>query len=124
MLDFPPVRGKNNVMRRLLAAAALAAALPVAAQQVAPPPQLEPLPEPPPAVELDPAQQAAEMGITVRPGEKVERMTIDGQQYLVVTTQWGTEYHLVEALPGFGPHAGWQQGDSGLRVPMWRILEW
>jgi hypothetical protein len=118
------IQGKNNVMRRLLAAAAFAAALPVAAQQVAPPPQLEPLPEAPASTELDPAQQAAEMGITIRPGEKVERLTLDGQQYLVVTTQWGTEYHLIEALPGFGPHAGWQQGDSGLRVPMWRILEW
>jgi hypothetical protein len=117
-------QGKNNVMRRLLAAAALAAVLPVAAQQAPPPPALEPLPEAPQAVDVDPAQQAAEMGITIRPGEKVERLTLDGQQYLVVTTQWGTEYHLVEAVPGFGPHAGWQQGDSGLRVPMWRILEW
>ncbi len=112
-------------MRRLLAAAVLAAAFTVAAQQAAPPPQLEPIPEAPPTpVGLDPAQQAAEMGITIKPGEKVERLTQDGQTYLVVTTQWGTEYHLVEAVPGFGPHAGWQQGDSGLRVPMWRILEW
>ncbi|MFO1363060.1 MAG: DUF2782 domain-containing protein [Burkholderiales bacterium] len=117
-------REKYNVMRRLLAAAALAAALPVGAQQAPPPPDLEPLPEAPQPVGVDPAQQAADMGITIRPGEKVERLTLDGQQYLVVTTQWGTEYHLIEAVPGFGPQAGWQQGDSGLRVPMWRVLEW
>lgn len=111
-------------MRRLLPTMALAAMLPVAAQQVAPPPKLEPLPEAPVEVGVDPAQQAAEMGITIRPGEKVERFTLDGQQYLVVTTQWGTQYHLIEALPGFDPYAGWQPQDSGLRVPMWRVLEW
>jgi hypothetical protein len=111
-------------MRRLLAAAAFAAMLPAAAQQVAPPPQLEPIPEAPAGVGIDPAEQAAELGITIRPGDKVERYTLDGQQYLVVTTQWGTEYHLIEALPGFAPFAGWQPGDSGVRVPMWRVLEW
>jgi hypothetical protein len=111
-------------MRRLLAVAALAAALPVAGQQVAPPPKLEPLPEAPAEVGLEPAQQAAELGITIRPGEKVERLTLDGQQYLVVTTQWGTEYHLIEALPGFTPFAGWEPQDSRVRVPLWRILEW
>ena len=111
-------------MRRLLAAAVLAVALPAAAQQVAPPPQLEPLPEAPAAVDLDPAQQAAELGITIQPGEKVERRTLDGQQYLIVTTQWGTQYHLIEAMPGFSPYAGWESQDSGLRAPMWRVLEW
>ena len=111
-------------MRRLLAAAVLAVALPAAAQQVAPPPQLEPLPEAPAEVSLDPAEQAAEMGITIQPGEKVERHTIDGQQYLIVTTQWGTQYHLIEAMPGFSPYAGWQSQDSGIRAPMWRVLEW
>ena len=111
-------------MRRLLAAAVLAVALPVAAQQVAPPPQLEPLPEAPAAVDLDPAQQAAELGITIQPGEKVERRTLDGQQYLIVTTQWGTQYHLIEAMPGFSPYAGWEFQDSGIRAPMWRVLEW
>jgi hypothetical protein len=111
-------------MRRLVAAAVLAVALPAAAQQVAPPPQLEPLPEAPAEVGLDPAQQAAELGITIQPGEKVERHTLDGQQYLVVTTQWGTQYHLIEARPGEFPFAGWQPGDSGMRVPMWRVLEW
>jgi hypothetical protein len=111
-------------MRRLLAAVALAAALPAAAQQVPPPPKLEPLPEAPAEVGIEPAQQAAELGITIRPGDKVERLTLDGQQYLVVTTQWGTEYHLIEALPGFAPFAGWQPHDSGVRIPMWRVLEW
>jgi hypothetical protein len=112
-------------MRRLLAAAVFAAVLPAAAQQVAPPPQLEPIPEAPAEVGIDPAQQAADLGITIRPGDKVERHTLDGQQYLIVTTQWGTEYYLVEAVPGFTPFAGWQQpADSGIRPPMWRILEW
>ena len=112
-------------MRRLLAAAAiLAVALSVAAQQIAPPPSLEPLPEAPAEVGLDPQQQAAELGITIQPGDKVERQTLDGQQYLIVTTQWGTQYHLIEAMPGFSPYAGWQPQDSGLRVPMWRVLVW
>jgi hypothetical protein len=111
-------------MRRLLAAVALAATLPLAAQQAPPPPNLEPLPEAPTDVGLDATQQAAEMGITIQPGEKVERFILDGQQYLVVTTQWGTQYHLIEARPGDYPIAGWQAQDSGMRVPMWRVLEW
>ena len=110
-------------MRRLLAVAALAAALPIAAQQALPPPQLEPVPEPPPAVTLD-VQQAAEAGITLRPGDTAERFEVDGQQYIRVKTAAGTEYHLVEALPGDYPFARVQQGDSGVRAPMWKVLEW
>ncbi len=119
------IRGKIQFMRRMVAATAvLAVALSVAAQQVAPPPSLEPLPEAPAEPGLDPQQQAAELGISIQPGDKVERHTFDGQQYLVVTTQWGTQYHLIEAMPGFSPYAGWQSQDSGIRVPMWRVLEW
>ncbi len=113
-------------MRRLAAAAlALALAAAARAQQAPPPPRLEPIPEPPPQrIGVD-AQLAAEAGVTLRPGERAERLTLDGQQYIVVHTAAGTTYHLVEAQPGWQPFAGANSlEDSGVRVPMWQLLQW
>jgi hypothetical protein len=113
-------------MRRLAAAAALALVLaaPARAQQ-APPPRLEPIPEPPPQQIGVDAQLAAEAGVTLRPGERAERLTLEGQEYIVVHTAAGTTYHLVEAQPGFQPFAGANSlEDSGVRVPMWQLLQW
>jgi hypothetical protein len=36
----------------------------------------------------------------------------------------GWEYHLVESLPGEPGGAQTVTSDSGVRVPMWTILEW
>lgn len=111
-------------MRRLLFIALLMAALPVAAQRAAPPPpQLEPIPEPPPAVGLDTEPTAP--GPTIEPGSKVEEFTTpDGKKYVRVVEPNGWEYFLVEDMPGEPAGARTQSSDSGVRVPMWLILQW
>jgi hypothetical protein len=109
-------------MRRLIAASILAASLPLAAQ-VTPPPKLEPVPEPPPQVGLDVDPNAP--GPTLAPpGSKVEEQLMpDGSRVITVTDPNGWTYQLIEALPG-APIAQTAQGDTGVRAPMWRILQW
>lgn len=105
---------------RAVLALAAALALPAAAQQ---PPKLEPLPEPPPQVGVEPAPTGP--GVTITPGtggEKVEEFTIDGRKYIRVIQPNGYEYYLVEDLPG-GGYAGTQSSDSRIRVPQWVILQ-
>src|SRR5262245_5945438 len=110
-------------MRRLLSTTVLLAAFAVAAQPVPPPPQLEPIPEPPPAVGLD--TEPATPGPTITPGAKTETyITPDGTRYVRVTEPNGWEYHLIEGQPGEPGGAQTVTGDSGVRVPMWSILEW
>ncbi len=110
-------------MRRFLAVLVVLAWIPVAAQQVPPPPTLEPVPEPPPQVGLDPEPGTPGPTITA-PGSKVEEFTMpDGSKVIRVTDPNGWEYHLVEATPG-APLAGTVTGDSGIRAPMWTILQW
>ena len=69
-------------MRRFILILALLA-LPAVAQQ---PPQLEPIPEPPPAAAPsaldDPA--LAERGVQIRPGEKAEEYIVNGQRVIRV----------------------------------------
>jgi len=110
-------------MRRIFAAAILAASLPLAAQ-VTPPPKLEPVPEPPPQVGLDSDANAPGPTLTP-PGSKVEeQMMPDGSRVITVTDPNGWTYQLIEATPG-EPLAGTQTGGlSGVRAPMWRILQW
>ncbi len=110
-------------MRRLLLATVLFAALRAAAQPVPPPPQLEPIPEPPPAVGLDAEQPGP--GPTITPGAQTEEyLAPDGTRYVRVVEPNGWEYHLVESLPGEPGGAQTVTGDSGVRVPMWSIMEW
>lgn len=110
-------------MRRLLLATVLLAALRVAAQTVPPPPQLEPLPEPPPAVGLD--TEPAGPGPTITPGAKTEEFVApDGTRYVRVVEPNGWQYYLVESLPGEPGGARTVTSDTGVRVPMWSILEW
>ena len=112
-------------MRRLLAAIALAAAFPAAAQQVAPPPQLEPIPEAPQQQIGVDQQLAAEAGVTLKPGERAERIsTRDGQEFIAVTNEAGVTYYLVGAVPGWGPFPGADFTDSRVRVPQWQLFEW
>jgi hypothetical protein len=111
-------------VRRLLLIPLFMLALPAAAQGIAPPPPaLEPIPEPPPAVGLDAEPTAP--GPTIAPGSKVEEFTTpDGQKYIRVVEPNGWEYVLVEHMPGQPAGARTQPFDSGVRVPMWLILEW
>jgi len=110
-------------MRRVFAASLLAASLPLAAQ-VPPPPKLEPVPEPPPQVGLESDPNAPGPTLTP-PGSKVEEQLMpDGSRVITVTDPNGWTYQLIEALPG-APIAQTAQGDlTGVRAPMWRILQW
>jgi len=111
-------------MHRLVLASLLAAALPAAAQGVAPPPKVEPIPEPPPpAVGLDVEPTAP--GPQIAPGSRVEEFTTPGgMRYIRVVQPNGWEYFLVEALPGEPAGARTDNTDTGIRVPMWVILQW
>ena len=111
-------------MRRLLTASLMLAMLPAMAQQVAAPPKLEPLPEPPPAIGLDTDPTAPGPRIAP-PGPKVDEFTMpDGTKVIRVVAPDGWEYHLVEASPGEPGGARTLNSDSGLRPPMWILLEW
>jgi hypothetical protein len=109
-------------MRRLLTASMFLALLPAIAQ-VPPPPQLEPLPEPPPQVGLD--TDTTQPGPRIAPGAKVEEFTMpDGTKWVTVTDPNGWQYHLVEAQPGEPAGAQTINSDTGVRPPMWTILQW
>jgi hypothetical protein len=110
-------------MHRVIAASILAVALPLAAQ-VAPPPKLEPVPEPPPQVGLE-TDPTAPGPVLVPPGSKVEEQLMpDGSRVITVTDPNGWTYQLIEARPG-EPLARTADGDfTGVRPPMWRILQW
>ena len=109
-------------MRRLLTASMVLAVLPVLAQ-VAPPPKLEPLPEPPPQVGLD--ADTTQPGPRIAPGAKIEEFTMpDGTKHITVTDPNGWTYHLVEAQAGAPAGAQTLNSDSGVRAPMWTILQW
>jgi hypothetical protein len=111
-------------MRCFPTALLLLAWISAAAQPVPPPPQLEPVPEPPPQVGLD-GEPAAPGPTITAPGAKVEEFTMpDGSKVIRVTDPNGWEYHLVEATPGSPGGAGTITGDSGIRAPMWTILQW
>jgi len=110
-------------MHRVIAASIFAVALPLAAQ-VAPPPKLEPVPEAPPQVGLETDPNAPGPTLTP-PGSTVEeRLMPDGSRVITVTDPNGWTYDLVEAEPG-APFARAGTGDlTGVRAPMWRILQW
>ena len=107
--------------RALMFLLALVLALPMGsfAQQ---PPKLEPLPEappPPPGVSND----VSERPIRITPGanEQFEETIVDGKATIRVTRPDGTVYYLMQDQRDAG--VARQQGDSGLRVPMWVIRE-
>jgi hypothetical protein len=110
--------------RTVLAALLLAAALPLAAQQ-AKPPVLQPLPEPPPppaGYEPDPALEP-EVSVIVRPEETVEEYRLNGKLYMIkVTPKSGKPYYLVDNV-GNGKFVRYDDYDSGLRPPMWLLLQ-
>lgn len=106
-------------MRRLFVLAALALALPAGAQQ---PPQLEPLPEPPPAVGLD-DQALAERGIKIQPGEKAEEFIAAGKRVIRVTRPNGAVYYLIEQQ-GSGTADGGDPSSANFSVPQWLLFRW
>lgn len=104
---------------------ALALAAGVAVAGEAPrPPQIEPLPEPPPqSIGFD-ADPAMERGVRISPraGESIEETIVDGRRVIRVHTPGGAQYVIREDL-GDGTHARQTPGDTGVRVPMWVIVE-
>ena len=109
--------------RTVLAALLLAAALPLAAQQ-AKPPVLQPLPEPPPPAgyEPDPALEP-QVSVIVRPDATIEEFRLNGKLYMIrVTPKSGKPYYLVDNV-GNGKFVRHDDYDSGLRPPMWLLLE-
>ncbi len=106
-------------MRRPFLLVALALALPAVAQQ---PPQLEPLPEPPPAVGLD-DQALAERGVKIQPGEKAEEFIAAGKRVIRVTRPNGAVYYLIEQQ-GSGPADGDDPSSASFSVPQWLLFRW
>jgi len=114
-----------------LAALLCAAALPVAAQPAKPPaqppkpPALQPLPEPPPpppGYELD-ASVEPQVTIIKRGTDTVEEYRIGGRLYMIkVTPARGAPYYLVDNT-GDGKFARYEGLDSGVRPPMWVIMQ-
>ena len=115
-----------------LAVALLAAAAGVFAQGTPPPrppappppPLLEPLPEipPPPGVASDPDLEP-QVTITRKDGETVEQARVNGRLVWVkVTPRNGPPYYLV---PDGGGNIFVRRDslDTGLRVPLWLLLE-
>ena len=105
-------------MRRLLLLLALCFALPALAEDAAPakPVDLQPLPEMPAMVDLEP-----QVTIVKRGQEKVEEYRLNGRLYMMkVTPPHGVPYYLVD-YRGDGKYARQDSMDSGVRVPMWVI---
>jgi len=108
-------------MRRTAVLIALCA-LPALAQT---PPKLEPIPEPPPPPPGAQPDTSLEPQVTItQQGEdKVEEYRIRGRLYMVkVTPPHGRPYYLIDSR-GDGTFTREETLDSGLRVPLWVILE-
>jgi Protein of unknown function (DUF2782) len=108
-----------------LAVALFAAAGAVLAQGMAPPPpQLEPLPEIPPPPELagDP-ELGPQVTITRKEGETVEEARVNGRVvWIRVTPRHGKSYFLIPDTGGT-MFVRRDSLDSGLKVPLWLLLE-
>jgi hypothetical protein len=115
----------RSPLHRWLAVALFAAAGVVLAQGTAPPPpQLEPLPEIPPPPELggDP-ELGPQVTITRKEGETVEEARVNGRVvWIRVTPRHGKSYFLVPDGGG-AMFVRRDSLDSGLKVPLWLLLE-
>jgi hypothetical protein len=112
-------------MRILLTALLFVIVLPVAAQP-SQPPVLQPLPEPPPpppaGQELDSALEP-QVTILKRGADTVEEYRINGRLYMIkVTPARGAPYYMVD-YRGDGTFARQDNFDSGVRPPMWVIMQ-
>ena len=110
---------------RFIATALFAAAGVVLAQGAAPPPpQLEPLPEiaPPPELVGDP-ELGPQVTITRKEGETVEEARVNGRLvWIKVTPRHGKSYFLVPDSSA-ATFVRRDSLDSGLKVPLWLLLE-
>ena len=105
-------------MRRVLFLALSAAAAAVLAQQ--PPPKLEPLPDAPPPVGREGADEPR-VRIAPQEGDLVEEMRDGGRIVMLkVTPPGGVPYYLFDPL-GNGNWTRRDALDPGIRVPMWTI---
>ena len=105
-------------MRRVLFLVLLAAAGATLAQQR--PPKLEPLPEPPPPVIRDGADEPR-VRIAPQEGDKIEEVRDGGRVVMMkVTPPNGIPYYLLDPL-GNGNWTRRDALDPGIRVPMWTI---
>lgn len=105
-------------------AAALAVAGTALAQGAPPPPQLEPLPEipPPPGIAGD-VDLEPQVTITRKDSETVEEARVNGRiVWVKVTPRHGRPYFLVPDGSG-NVYIRRDSLDSGLRVPLWLLLE-
>jgi hypothetical protein len=102
----------------LLAALLLAAALPLAAQQ-----SKQPVPPPPPpGYELDPAIEP-QVTILKRGTDAVEEYRIGGRLYMIkVTPAGGRPYYMID-YKGDGTFTRQDNYDSGIKPPMWVIIQ-
>jgi len=102
----------------------LAAALPAAAQQSGPP-ALQPVPEPPPPPPGQSLDAAVEPQVTIikRGTDTVEEYRVGGRLYMIkVTPARGAPYYLVDHQ-GDGKFTRQESYDTGLRPPMWVIMQ-
>ncbi len=115
----------RSSLHHLFAVAFFASAGAAFAQSSAPPPpQLEPLPEIPPPTELagDP-ELGPQVTITRKEGETVEEARVNGRLvWIKVTPRHGKSYFLVPDNGG-AMFVRRDSLDSGLRVPLWLLLE-
>jgi len=117
-------RPLSSLHRTLAVALFAAAGIAFAQGTVPPPPQLEPLPEIPLPPELagDP-ELAPQVTITRKEGETVEEARVNGKVvWIKVTPRHGKSYFLVPDSGGL-TFLRRDSLDSGLKVPLWLILE-
>jgi hypothetical protein len=115
----------------LVAILLLAAALPLGAQEAKPPaqapkpPGLQPVPEPPPpppGYELDSAVEP-QVTIIKRGTDTVEEFRLGGRLYMMkITPAHGVPYYLVDNT-GDGTFTRQDSYDTGVRPPMWVIMQ-
>jgi hypothetical protein len=108
----------------VFAAFALSVALTAFAHKAPPPPNLEPLPEPPPAPPEIAGDPELEPQVTIvrRENETIEEFRVNGRLTMVkVTPRHGRPYYLV-ADGANGSFVRRDSLDSGLRVPLWVLF--
>jgi hypothetical protein len=117
---------RNIIARTTIVVVVLAFAGSAAAQPAPPPPampppppKLEALPEVGADVELEP-----QVTITRKENETIEEARVNGRlMWIKVTPRHGKAYYLIPRGDDFAGYVRREVGESGLRVPMWVILE-
>lgn len=89
-----------------------------------PAPKFEPIAEPPPlAIGID-NEGALDRGVRIAPraSETIEETRPDGKHVVRIRNPNGSEYMLIEDR-GDGTYARQVPSDSGVRIPLWILLE-